>query len=259
MSDRRRADRRRVVAAIVLATTLGLTGCTAAAEPAPVPTPTNVDLSQVDVTDVDRNGVEYLSGQDVLDAVIAGMDEAGAVTAVGSFQERADEDGGGPTRRLEVALSGTESRFRADISAADVAVTAVVVDGRAYLTGNPSFAALLGVPEAADGLVCIAADDPRVTAWAPALSPSDLLESMLGEEAGVTIEPATGPEGVGDSVEFVIGSAGSPIGSLVVATTGPAVPLRLVAADPRGDAEVTFTWAETPAISAPTDVLIPCA
>ncbi|RWZ53116.1 hypothetical protein ELQ90_04110 [Labedella phragmitis] len=259
MSDRRLLS----VTAFVLAASLGLSGCTAAAEPTPAPTPTNVDLSQVDVTDVDRNGVEYLSGQDALDAVLSGMDDAGAVTAVGSFQERPDEDSGGPTRRLQVSLTGTESRFRADIAAADVAVTAVVVDGRAYLTGNPPFAALLGIPEASDGLVCVAADDPRVTAWAPALSPSDLLESMLGEAAGeaagVTLEPATDPEAVTDSVEFVIGSAGSPIGSLVVATTGPAVPLRLVAADPRGDAEVTFTWGETPEVPEPTDALIPCA
>jgi hypothetical protein len=82
---------------------------------------------------------------------------------------------------------------------------------------------------------------------------------MLGPDTGVTLEPATDPGDATDSVEFVIGSAGSPIGSLVVATTGPAVPLRLVAADPRGDAEVTFTWGDAAEISAPTDVLIPCA
>ncbi|RWZ68329.1 hypothetical protein ELQ92_03670 [Labedella populi] len=247
------------VAAVALAAVLGLTGCASAgAEPTPLPTPTVVDLSEVDVTDVDRNGVEYLSDRAALDAVLAGMDEAGPVTVTGSFQERPDEDGGG-TRRVRIDLTGTQSRFRAEISAADATMTAVVTDGRAYVTGNAAFAEVLGVPEAAGGVVCLPSDDPRITTWAPSLSPSDLLESMVGEEAGVSLEPAVGPEDVTESVEFVIGAAGAPIGSLVVAATGPAVPLRLVAADTRGDADFSFVWGETDEVVVPEEAALPCA
>lgn len=256
MSERRVAT----LAAVAIAFVVGLTGCTTpAGEPTPAPTPTNVDLSQVDVTDVDRNGVEYLRDRAALDALLAGMDDAGPVTVTGSFQERPDEDGGGSTRLLRIALSGTESRFRAEIAAADVALTAVVADGRAYVTGNAAFAATLGMPEAAEGIVCLASDDPRITAWAPSLSPSALLESLVSEDAGVTLEPAVPPADVTDSVEFVIGSAGAPIGSLVVAATGPAVPLRLVAADARGDADFTFAWGAAEEITVPEDVVLPCA
>lgn len=246
-------------AAVALAAAVVLTGCTADAEPVPTTTPTNVDLSQVDITDVDRNGIEYLDGGDAVDAVLAAMDDAGPVAVTGSFQERADEDEAATsTRRLELAFEGTDTRFRADITAADVSLRAVVVDGRAYVTGDAGLAALIGVPEADGGIVCLPSDDRRVSAWSPALSPAGLVESILGDSDAVTLDPATEPDPAAESLEFVIGSGGSPIGSLTVATTGPAVPLRLVAADPRGDIDLAFDWSADPQIAAPTDVAVPC-
>lgn len=247
-----------MLAAGALAAVLALTGCSPDAEPVPTTTPTNVDLSQVDITDVERNGVEYLSGSDAVDAVLAGMDDAGPVAMTGWFQERADEDGAGPTRRLEVAFAGTDDRFRADVTAAGVSLTAVVVDGRAYLTGDAAFAALLGVPEADGGVVCLASDDRRVSAWAPAFSPSAFVESILGDSDAITLDPAGERDAEAESVGYVVGSGGSPIGSLTVATAGPAVPLRLVAADPRGDVDLSFAWGEDPQIVVPTDVAVPC-
>ncbi len=255
-----RKRRRLLSAGVLLAAVIGVTACsTPSAGPTPVPTPTNVDLSEVEITDVDRNGVEYLSGQDVLDAVLEAIDDAGAVSAVGTFRERADPDGGGTTRRLSFTVAGTSSRFRADVTAADVAVSVVVADGRAFVTGNAALAAALGVPEADGGVVCLASDDPRVTAWSPAFSPAELLESMLGERSGVSIEPAADAATATDTAEFVIASAGSPIGSLTVSVVGPAVPLSLVVADPRGDADVSFTWGDVPAVTVPTEVAVPCS
>jgi hypothetical protein len=249
---------RRGLAAAALIGAFVLSGCTAEAEPAPTVTPSTVDLSEVDISDVERNGIEYLSGTSAIDAIIAAMDDAGPVTLTGSFQERADEDGGGTTRRLEVTFEGTDTRFRAAVTAAGVSVRAVVVDGLAYLTGDAGFAALLGVPEADGGVVCLPSDDRRVAAWAPAFSPSALVESVLAEQDGVTLDAAGDPDPDAASMEFIVGSGGSPIGSLTVATTGPAVPLRLVAADPRGDADFTFGWYADPQVAAPADVAIPC-
>ncbi|RUR01583.1 hypothetical protein [Labedella endophytica] len=251
--------RSRLVAGAALVAALALSGCTTAAEPVPTETPSNVDLSQVDVTDVERNGIEYLSGESAIDAVLAAMDDAGPVTMSGTFQERADEDGGGPTRRLEITFEGTETRFRAEVTAAGVTAQAIVVDGRAYVTGDAGFAALLGVPEADGGTVCLASDDRRIVAWAPAFSPSALVASILRPSDGVSLDAAAGADLETASMEFVIGSGGSPIGSLEVATTGPAVPLRLVAADPRGDVDVSFAWDVEPQIAAPTDLAVPCA
>lgn len=248
---------RHLVAAVGLIAALLLSGCTPAAEPVPTTTP-GIDLSQVDITDVERNGIDYLSGGDAVDAVLAAMDDAGPVTVTGSFQERADEESGGTTRRLEIAFEGTDTRFRADIRAADVSARIVVVDGRAYVTGDARFAALLGVPEADGGIVCLPSDDRRVTAWAPALSPSDLVASILGDTDAVTLDPAGSVDPSATSMEFLLGAGGSPIGSLTVATRGPAVPLRLVAADPRGDADFTFGWDADPQIAVPADVAIPC-
>jgi hypothetical protein len=250
--------RHRALAAFALAAVVVLTGCTPDAAPIPTTTPTNVDLSQVDVTDGDRNGIEYVSGADAVEAVLAAMDDAGPVAASGWFQERADEDGAGPTRRLEVAFAGTETRFRAEVAAAGVAVEAVVVAGRAYLTGDARLAELLGLPEADGGIVCLASDDRRVAAWAPAFSPSGLVEAILGDTDAVSLDPAGEPDEEKGTMEFVIGAGGSPIGSLVVSTTGPPVPLRLVAADPRGDVDLTFAWGEDPGVTAPTDVAVPC-
>ncbi|PSL38522.1 hypothetical protein CLV49_2147 [Labedella gwakjiensis] len=251
-------SKRPAFVAAVVAAAIALSGCTADVEPVPTTTPTNVDLSQVDITDVDRNGIEYLSGGDVVEAVLAAMGDAGPVAMTGSFQERPDEDGGGTTRRLDVVFEGTDTRFRANITAADVSLRAVVVDGRAYVTGDAGFAALLGVPEADGGIVCLASDDRRITAWAPALSPAGLVESILGDSDSVTLDPAVEPDAAAESLEFIVGAGGSPIGSLTVATTGPAVPLQLVAADPRGDIDVAFDWSADPQIAAPTDIAVSC-
>lgn len=255
----RASDRLRVgVVAAIVVSSVALAGCSAAGDPVPTATPTGIDLDRVDVTDVERNGIEYLTGEQVVSAVVDAVGDAGPVSLAGTFQERAGDDGGS-TRRLEIALVGTDSRFTADVRADGIAMTAVVVDGRAYVSGNAPFADVLGVPEASGGVVCLAADDPRVDTFAPALSVTALLESLLDAESGVTVDAADDPSSVEDSAEFVVGSGGSPIGSLVVATTGPAVPLSLVLADARGDASFTFEWnGDAPAVEAPSDVAVPC-
>lgn len=251
---------RRAPALVAAATAalLALAGCTAEAEPAPTVTPSAVALPDDQVTDVERNGVEYLSGDAAVDGILAAMDDAGPATVEGVFQERADEEAGGPTRRLQFTFEGTDTRFRADVTAADVSARIVVVDGRAYVTGDARLAALIGVPEADGGIVCLASDDRRISAWAPVLSPAAFVESIVASTDGVTLDAAGTTAADAASAEFVLGAGGSPIGTLTVATTGPAVPLRLVAADPRGDVDATFAWDADPQIAAPADVAVPC-
>lgn len=253
---------RRAAAPIVAAlAAMLLAGCTAQPDPDLPPPPEDVDLSAIDPDDTERNGLWYLSGDAALREVITAARDAGGVTMDGTITEKILVDEDAPPiagRVITIAMSGTEGSYTASFSAGAITVQIVAVDGAAYVTGNPAYAAATGVAELASGFVCVTPGDPLLREWTALLSPADVLESLISSGAATaSVTPPRDAEAT--TVDIVLDSGGSPVGVLTVSAVGPPLPLSFAAGDTSGDGSISFTgWGEAPAVEAPATLARDC-
>ncbi|WP_207454275.1 hypothetical protein [Desertivibrio insolitus] len=245
--------RRRLTGAAV-ALALALTGCTGAPAVDPPPAP-EIDLSEEDLSA--GNGLWYLDGATALERIVEATRDAGNWTYSGSLVESVPVEDAPPVpgRRIDFAVTGSDTAYSASITAAGQQLEIVVADGAGYVRGNEAFAARAGRPELTSGYVCLTADDPLLAEWADVTEPGALLDALLGAtELGVT-PPAPGAT----TATLVPGIDGAPIGTLTVAAEGDPLPGQLVLADTSGSANVTFGgWGSSPAPAAPTELSAGC-
>jgi hypothetical protein len=235
---------RRLAGALLLL--VALTGC--AGTVTPVVTPTSFDLSAVDLDDLDRNGIEFLPGPEAMAEVIGAARAAGSVTVVGRFDERLPPPEGerdyiaGLTLTSEVR--GTSDDYSATLTAGDLVGEIRVRDDVVAATGNDAFLASLA---AEDGCLSTTALD----SWMTVIDPIAMLESLLVATEGSPVVVSTGAV-VDGTIELVISSSGGAIGTLLVAASGPPVPILLTAADSSGAGTFEFTgWGEEIALPEP--------
>lgn len=273
------AATRRAVPAVALGLTavVLLSGCGSA--PTPVPTPTGLDLSAVELDDPARNGIEFLDGDRALEAVVRAVRGSSGVTVEGSVVESveaADPDGGSATqlvdgRTLTLSFEGTARTYRADVSIDGARASVVTADGRSAVSGDPAVTGLASVdPDAggdgtapgiedgtAGGAACVTPTDPSIARFSPLLSPALLIEALTGADdealsvstGAVTTDPEAPDR---PTVELVVGDASSTVGTLVVSAVGTPWPVSFTAADGSGRGSFTFDdWDE------PADVPVP--
>lgn len=229
-------------AAIVAVLALALSGCAGTATP--VVTPTAFPLDSVKLDDLDRNGIEFLIGQDALDQVLAAARTARTVTMVGSYDELLPPPEGErepvPGLTITVSASGSTNDYLAEVNAGGVAGEVRAQQGTVVARGSSEFLASLGT-EAAEGWSCVPGGTASLAPWQPLLDPAELIASLLsvdaGEETDLVVD--TGAV-VGDTVELVISAGGSVIGTLIVSAVGPPLPISLAASDLSGKAAFSF-------------------
>lgn len=242
---------------------LALAGC-AGDEPAeeeapPEPAPPEADVSRWDPSSGD-NGLWLLTGEPAIAQIVQAMRDAGPVTIEGSFTELVTpedtEQDPYTDRRIALRYTGEQGRLSAAITAGDVSVDIVMVDGLSYVRGNPAYAETTGVEAFGEGWVCTTSPDVLLGDWAPLLEPAELVETLLsGAEEFAVMEPEPGAK----TTEGVVGAAESPFGTLTVAAVGPPLPSAFLAGDASGDGSFTFSgWGTAAEVSAPTDVAQPC-
>lgn len=229
-------------AAVVAALALVLTGC--AGTVTPIITPTAFPLDQVQLDSTDRNGIEFLVGQDALDQVLAAARTARTVTMTGSYDELLPPPEGErepvPGLSLAVSVTGSANDFLAEVDAGGLAGEIRAQQGTIVARGSDEFLAILGT-EPDDEWACVPGGTSSLTAWQPLLDPAELIATLLTVEEGAETDLVVDTGAVvGDTVELVISSGGSLIGTLIVSAVGPPLPLSLIASDTSGDAAFTF-------------------
>lgn len=249
---------RRILAAAIAV--LVLAGCTSQPDPELPGPPENVDLSQVDHDDRERNGIWHLSGADALQQVIRAARNGGGATISGTIVEKvvvAEDAPPVPGRTISINVGGTESNYSASVTAGAVAVEIVMTDGAAYVSGNAAYAVATGVAELAGGFVCVTPGDPLLQAWTPLLTPAALLDAVVASGAATAaVTPPTSAEA--DTVNIVLDSGGSPLGILTVSAVGAPLPLSFAAGDVSGDGSLSFSWGEAPTVAAPATLARDC-
>jgi len=237
-----RASRRRLAALVALPLVgVLLAGC--GSDGPVVPTPTGIDLPEVELSDPARNGVEYLDGPTALDAVLRSVRTATSVTMAGTFTELLDAPRGSDEqpegRELVVTFVGTAADYSARVEVED--------DAGVQTTDVRTSGATSEVTTTAAS--CVSSADDAVTRFAPLLSPPTLLSTLLrsGDSALTVSTGAVVEGGPGEpaTVELVVGDESSVVGTLVVSAEGEPRPLSFTAADAAGRAVFTFSrWDE---------------
>lgn len=230
-----------------------LAGC-ASAPPLPSAPPA-IDLENFDGES--GNGLWLLGATDaqreILDAVRAG----GPVHVSGSFTELVQPDPESEPvrgRTMTVDFRGREDAFVATVVAGAAQVEVLVDAGATRVRGNAAYAESVAAPELADRVTCTVGSDPTLERWAPMLSPTALVETLLSNVA-LGVAP---PAGDGDALEVVVGTEGSPLGILMVERFGPPLPRTFTAADASGDGSFAFAeWGAAPDLDAAAAAL-PC-
>lgn len=225
-----RADRR-PLAALAATGLLVLAGCAGPA-PDPVPTPTHVVLETFPPGEPSTNGVEHLSGTDVLRETIAAIDTQDGMTFTLEYRDAAGEG-------FDVDFAGRVGAARATI-----ATSAGIIDlelgpraGRAWGTGP--VAAGYGLD---DVPVCLSPDHAVFADWAFALDPGELVRALTER---VTLRRGALTPGDPPTLDVILDAGDGTAGTLVVAAAGPALPVRLVLADETGSAVLDVTgWGD---------------
>lgn len=220
-----RADAR--PAALALAGLLLLTGCTGA-EPAPVPTPTHVALETFPPGEPAGNGVEHLSGADVLSAAIAAIDDQPGMSFDLDYRDAAGLE-------TAVAFTGRVGAARAEIRTPDGTLDLVLGPDAGTASGTGALGAAYGLDDAPQ---CFAAGDAVFDDWAAFLDPGTLLRTLT---ARVTLARGGITPGDPPTVDVILDAGSGTVGTLVVAAAGPALPVRLVLADETGSAVLDVT------------------
>jgi hypothetical protein len=237
----------RTRAAIVAALALALTGCAGA--PTPIVTPTSFPLDQLQLDSTERNGIEFLVGQDALDQVIAAARTARTVTMTGSYDELLPPPEGqrDPVAglSLSVTVTGSPSDYTAQVDASGVAGEVRAQQATVVARGSAEFLGTLGAVGDAEW-ACVPGGTASLAPWQPLLDPAGLIDTLLSVEEGAETDLVVDTGAlVGDTVELVISSGGALIGTLVVSAVGPPLPHSLIASDLSGEAIFTFDgWGE---------------
>lgn len=227
-----RADRR--VAAVVAAVALALTGCSAAGDPQPVPTPTHLGLETLAPGDTGTNGIEHLTGADVLAESLGAIGRAEGVQFAFAF-----DDG---SRVLRVAYDGRPGAATATITTADGELDLALGEESGTARGSGELGARYGLTGTA---ACLPVDDPVFVEWAGVLDLRMLLRDLT---AAVTLRRGALVDGDPATVDVIMESSGGVIGSLVVTAHGEPRPIRLTLADESGSAALEITgWDAAPA------------
>lgn len=227
-----RADVRAGLLAATLA--LALAGCGAAGDPQPVPTPTHLGLETIAPGDTGTNGIEHLTGADVLRESLAAIGRAEGVQFAFAF-----DDG---SRALEVRYDGRPGAATATITTVDGVLDLALGEESGTARGTGDLAARYALTGTA---TCLPADDPVFAEWAGVLDLETLLRDLT---AAVTLRRGALVDGDPPTVDVVLESAGGVVGSLVVSARGEPLPLRLTLADESGSAELQVTgWGTAPA------------
>jgi hypothetical protein len=245
---------RQLIGAGALALALTLTGCAAAPAVEAPPAPP-VDLSDTDVSS--GNGFWYLDGPAALDQVVEATRDAGGYSYSGSLVESIPVEDAAPLtgRRIDLAVTGTETAYRATITAAAQQLELVVAGGAGYVRGNDAYAARAGRPELTAGFVCVTAADPLIAEWADVTTPGALLRALLG----ATELSVTAPAEDATTATLVAGVDNAPIGTLTVDATAAPLPGALVLADTSGSANVVFAeWGTAAPVTPPTELAAGC-
>lgn len=234
--------------------TVGLLGGCASAPPLPS-APPGMDLETFDGES--GNGLWLLGAdaaqREILDAVRAG----GPVHVSGSFTELVQPDPESEPvrgRTMTVDFRGREDAFIATVATGAAQVEIVVDAGSTRVRGNAAYAESVAAPELAGQVTCTVGSDPTLERFAPMLSPTALVETLL-ENVAIGVAP---PEGDGDALEVVVGTEGSPLGVLTVERFGSPLPRSFTAADASGDGTFAFSeWGTAPDLDAAAAAL-PC-
>lgn len=245
-------------APLLLVAVLALAGCSAVPPQVP-PTPSHLDLGDLDPSTIDGNGLWLLTGRDAAAEIVDAATAAGTAAYAGTFTERT---AAGPAsdavqgRTLSIDYRGRPGNFTAKLSAGDTSIEVVAVDGRTYLRGNAASAAQYGIPELEQGFVCAAAGESLVEQWSPLLRPAELVASLLESSDSVSVQP---PPADTELLEVVVGGENAPAGVLQVQRVGAPLPTAFTAGDPSGDGSFTFSgWGEEFDVAAPSDIIRDC-
>lgn len=208
---------------------LVLSGCgPAMGDPAPVPT--HLDLSQLDVSGTDRNGVEYLGGADALRVVVHAMRSSGEVHVTGDYERAADAENDVRAGAVHLDFAGTASRY----------VARVTADGEQHEVRVVGLHAAVRTGDAP--WQCVAADSHAVRRFAPLLDPTALVLSLLGDGSSLAVSPVHGEPA---NVDLLLGATQGTSGALTVSAEARALPSRLLVGDGTSSAQFAFSdWGE---------------
>ncbi|MGO2518522.1 MAG: hypothetical protein ACTH8F_00215 [Microbacterium sp.] len=219
----RRNDKRRLVLPLALALVL-VPGCSGM-PPAPVVTPTHIDLGGEWSEDV-GNGVTLLGTEDARATVIRSMRSADGVTMRGVF---VDAD----NRLLTMSVSGRRGAVEAEFTVDDESTHVTLIDGIAYVLPPPSSPG----EQEAGVYSCLGVDDPVVTRWRTLLDPVQTVAEFTADASAIAAADD-------ESANFVLGGEGA-LGTLTISSDGEPLPIRLVRADTAGTMDVSFDdWGE---------------
>ena len=215
----RRSDARRLIIPLALALLL-VPGC-AGAPPAPVPTPTHLDLGAEWGDDV-GNGVTLLGTEDARAAVLSAMREQRGVSMQGTFT-----DAGGQT--MTMSVSGRGGAVQAEFGVGAQTTSISIIDGVAYLLESPSTKTDDGE---AGAYACLGTDDPAIARWRKLLDPIRTVADFTADASAIApVDEAT--------ANLVLGDEGA-LGVLTVSADAEPLPIRLVRADAAGTMDVAF-------------------
>lgn len=217
---------RSAVTAVAVAGMLLLTGC-AGGDPAPVPTPTHVDLATFPPGEPAGNGVEHLSGADILRAAIAAIDGQAGMSFTLDYRDARG--------RATVEFRGRVGAAAARIETADGTLDLVLGPDAGTAAGTGTLAASYGLD---DSPACLPPTHPVFGDRALFLDPGALLRALT---ARVTLARGGVTPGDPPTVDVILDAGSGTAGTLAVAASGPALPVRLVLADESGSADLVVT------------------
>jgi hypothetical protein len=233
---------------------LMLGGCAAGGPADPIPRPTHLDPTSVDVAKSDRNGIEYLSGDDALRVSLRHLRSAAGVEMSMSFTQHPDAEGGAAGGKMTVDYAGRSGAFTAAISDGDSRIDVVVVEGDAYLRADAATAAAWGLSSA--GFSCRARTDPILDEWGALLDPALLIESLT---RGSVL--STGPVASGDpeTVNVIVDSGEGSAGTVVVSAVAQPRVLRMTVGDAASVADIVFSkWGDEVPVEVPAQIADAC-
>ncbi|NYJ20959.1 hypothetical protein [Glaciibacter psychrotolerans] len=231
-----------------------LSGCTKAAPAEPIPQPTHLDLSSIDVAQTDRNGIEFLTGGDALQVSVREVRASPGVVMRLAFTTYPNAESGIPGGTMSVDYSGTSGAYTAQITEGESRIDVVVVNGDAYLRADPATATARGL--APDGFSCRATSDVILDEWRAVLDPALLIETLTGA-SGLSTGPAI--DGDPDTVNVIIDAGEGPAGAFVVSAEALPLPLRMTVGDQASVADITFTnWGVVVPVAVPGGITDAC-
>jgi hypothetical protein len=222
---------------VVAILSLALTGCSRRGDPTPVPTPTHLGLETIAPGDSGTNGIEHLSGADVLTESLGAIARADGVQFEFAYADAASS--------LQVAYTGRRGAASATIVTPDGELELIVLEGSGYLRGSGDLAAHYG---ATGEFTCHDLDDGAFTDFGDVLGLPELLRSLT---SGLTIRRGALTDGEPPTVDLVLETQSGAAGILIVTASGEPLPIRLVLSDETASATIDITGWDAATIDAP--------